>query len=158
LRYFRVFPNPLSKLLIPCVRHSYPEKGKSYTFFNAISNEGEKPESVVETCFVTGKVVCVNTTFINDIELPKSKEKLSGLNKTKVEKYMKDTGMKSYNKLRTLQRKANAIYAFPIRKEQKILGVVVVDNNTSTPLDLNAIFRDKIENYQRIIQLTINTL
>ena len=159
-KYFRTLPNPFSLYLRPYVRHSYPHKILSYTYFRAIKNDNDMPDSVVERCYVTGKVQYVSTTFIDDIKnMPKSIDQLEKPVQKRIKKYMEDTGISKYRKIVTLQRKPNRIYAFPVCRQQKIYGIVVIDNNDKeNVLNLNDVFLNKIDNYQKIMQITINSL
>lgn len=160
IKYFHTLPNPFSLYLRPYVRHSYPHKILSYTYFRAIKNDNDTPDSVVEKCYVTGKVQYVSTNYIGDIKnMPKSIDRLEKSVQKRIKKYMIDTGISKYRKIVTLQRKPNRIYAFPVCRQQKIYGIVVIDNNDKEKaLDLGDIFLNKIDNYQKIMQITINSL
>jgi hypothetical protein len=90
--------------------------------------------------------------------LPSSINELHANDQKRVKEYMKKTGI-GYNKLCLLQRKANVLYAIPLRRGAHIWGVLIFDNNSeSTPINLQDKLKDVIDNYQKIIQLTINNI
>ena len=158
IRYFAAIPNPMKKCLRPYVRFAYPEKERAYTTFHAVSKENEKCEGAVEQCYKTGKVVSISTTYINDINLPASQAQLGREEQRRVMEYMTATGIK-YRKLRLLQRKANVVYAIPLRRGTHIWGVLIFDNNSEqNPIDFQDKLKDVIDNYQKIIQLTIENI
>ena len=98
----------------------------------------------------------VSTVYINEIRFRKTLWLLSSEERQKVKQYMKDTGMSDYDKLCTLKRKANYIYAVPIRYNQQMWGVIAFDNNKETDvLDIEEKLKDLIDDYQKIIQFTI---
>lgn len=149
-------PNPFKDYLVIYNRFSYPEERKSYTYFRAIHDEEVEPQSIVEKCYKTGKPVSVSTAYITNICLRKSLKQNPPAERHKVEQYMRDTGMKDYDKLCTLKRKANYIYAVPIRYEQKMWGVISFDNNLDgNVLNIEEKLKDLIGDYQKIIQFTI---
>ena len=144
------------------MRWSYPESQVSYTYFRAISSEKDKPHGVVENCYKSGKIISVrNAPYIQDIDLDRPLSSLSNAEQKQVKKYMRETKMEEndYDMLRCIQRRANVFYAFPFRKKQKKWGVVVIDNlSDETPLDIEVKLQRDIDNYQKIIQLTVNSL
>lgn len=157
-KYFAGIPNPFKKCLLPYVRFSYPEKERTITTFHAISREHDNCEGAVEQCYKTGKVVSIKTKYINNIKLPNDIILLGREEKGKVTEYMKDTGI-SYRKLILMQRKANVVYAIPLRRGPHVWGVLVFDNNSEqTPIDFQEQLKDVIDNYQKIIQLTIENI
>lgn len=161
--YLKHIPNPFKHYLRPYVRWSYPENHLSYTYFRAISSENDKPHGVVENCYKSGKIISVNNApYIKGIDLSRPINMLTYNERKQVKNYMRETKMdeNDYEMLRCIQRRANAFLAFPFRKKQKNWGVVVIDNlSEGTPLDIEAkLNRDDIDNYQKIIQLTVNSL
>lgn len=161
--YLKNIPSPFKHYLRPYIRWSYPENNPSYTYFRAISSETEQPHGVVENCYKSGKIISVKKApYIQDIDLSRPKNMLTNAERKQVNNYMRETKMdeNDYEMLRCIQRRANVFFAFPFRKNQKNWGVVVIDNlSKGTPLDIEAkLNRDYIDNYQRIIQLTVNSL
>ena len=149
-------PNPFKDYLVIYNRFSYPEQRKSYTYFRAIHDEEVEPQSIVEKCFKKGMPMSVSTVYITDIRFRKRLNRFPSTERQKVEQYMKDTGMADYDKLCTLKRKANYIYAVPIRYNQQMWGVIAFDNNKETDvLDIEEKLKDLISDYQKIIQFTI---
>lgn len=137
-------------------RFSYPEQRKSYTYFRAIHDEEVKPQSIVEKCYKKGIPVSVSTVYITDIDFNNKFRLLPLKEQHRVEQYMKDTGMSDYDKLCTLKRKANYIYAVPIRYDQQMWGVISFDNNRDgNVLNIEEKLKDLIGDYQKIIQFTI---
>ena len=156
--YFSAIPNPFNTYLFPYSRFSYPEKATARTTFRALNNDNDTAEGAVEKCYKTGKDVYIKAPYINDIKLPKEENQLTKENMARVKEYIATTGI-SYKKLRLLQRKANCIYAIPLRKGAHIWGVLVFDNNSeNTPIDLKDKLKNVIDNYQKIIQLTIEKI
>lgn len=156
--YFKVIPNPFKNYLIPYSRFSYPEKETAHTTFRALTKDNDSTEGAVEKCYKTGKDIQFITPYINNINLPRTQGKLLKDDFNKVVEYIKTTGI-CYEKLRLLQRKANVIYAIPLRKSAHIWGVLVFDNNSeSNPIDLKDKLKNVIDNYQKIIQLTIEKI
>ena len=149
-------PNPFKDYLVIYNRFSYPEQRKSYTYFRAIHDEEVEPQGIVEKCFKKGESTAVSTVYINEIRFRKNLWLLTSEEQQKVKQYMKDTGMADYDKLCTLKRKANYIYAVPIRYKQEMWGVIAFDNNKETGvLDIKEKLKDLIGDYQKIIQFTI---
>ncbi len=69
---------------------------------------------------------------------------------------MEKTGTNDYGQLCLLNRKANYIYAVPIRQNEEIWGVVVFDNNRQdNPVNIKEKLENIISDYQKIIQFTI---
>lgn len=156
--YFSTIPHPFKKYLVPYSRFSYPEKEKAYTYFRALTKDSDQTEGAVEKCYKTGKDVQFKTPFISNIKFTNKLMELSCEDKKKVLDYINITGI-GYRRLRMLQRKANVIYAIPLRKDAHIWGVLVFDNNTEdTPIDLKDKMKNVIDNYQKIIQLTIEKI
>ena len=157
-RYIPGVPNPFRKCLIPYARFSYPEKEPTYTVFRAVSKEQVQCEGAVEQCYKTGKDVFISAPFINDIILPVDIKDIPNDKRQMVKDYMNKTGL-SYNKLRRLQRKANVVYAIPLRRGPHIWGVLVFDNNSKdNPISLKDKLKDVIDNYQKTIQITIENI
>ena len=98
IKYFAGIPNPFKNCLLPYVRFSYPEKEQTITTFHAITREHENCEGAVKQCYKTGKVVPIQTEYINNIKLPSDINSLGREEKRKVTKYMNDTGI-PYRKL-----------------------------------------------------------
>lgn len=136
-------------------RFSFPKSDKSYTFFQICSASNPKSSSIVADCYKRGVSKCIVTSYISDIELPDDISLLSNTDKDKVYEYISKTGTK-YDKLRMLNRRANYIYAVPIRYNQEIWGVIVFDNNHETNnVDIKEELKNHIDNYQKIVQFTI---
>lgn len=152
---FKCRPHLSGEYLVIYNRFSFPKQNKSYTFFRAIQEDNIEPESVVEKCYKTGKTVTVTAPYISDITLPENISSLPSQDKEKVKKYMSKTGTKNYHKLFLLNRRANYIYALPIRQNEEIWGVVVFDNNQVTSVNIEEKLRSIINDYQKIIQFTI---
>lgn len=100
--------------------------------------------------------VCIYRFYITDIDFNNKFRLLPLKEQHRVEQYMKDTGMSDYDKLCTLKRKANYIYAVPIRYDQQMWGVISFDNNRDgNVLNIEEKLKDLIGDYQKIIQFTI---
>ena len=156
IKRLKCCPNPFKEYLMIYNRFSYPEQHKSYTYFRAIHDEEVNPQSVVERCYKIGESVSVSTVYITNIDFHKKIQSLTKEEQHRIKRYMKDTGMTDYDKLCTLKRKANYIYAVPIRYEQKMWGVISFDNNRDgNVLNIEDKLKDLIGDYQKIIQFTI---
>lgn len=154
---FKNRPKLFNKYLVIYNRFSFPKQKKSYTFFNAIHEDSIEPLSIVEKCYKKGSIIEGYATFISDIDFTKEFVNLTTQEKERINAYKVKTGME-YDKLRLLNRKANYIYAVPIRQNQEIWGVISFDNNQQSN---NVIIKEKLKNvisdYQKIIQFTIQT-
>lgn len=156
IKRLKCCPNPFKDYLVIYNRFSYPEQRKSYTYFRAIHDEEVKPQSIVEKCYKKGIPVSVSTVYITDIDFNNKFRLLPLKEQHRVEQYMKDTGMSDYDKLCTLKRKANYIYAVPIRYDQQMWGVISFDNNRDgNVLNIEEKLKGLIGDYQKIIQFTI---
>lgn len=151
-------PNPFKNYLCLSVRHTYPKKESSITFFR-ITEEGEKENGIVEKTYKTGKVISIETEFINNIALPFNIDKLNANDKKKVKKYMKDTCIEDYSILKMIKRKSNQFFAFPINKGKQVYGVIIIDKNIENiSRSLKDIFSENIDNYQKMIQIAIDSV
>ena len=149
-------PNLFKDYLVIYNRFSYPEQRKSYTFFRAIHDENLEPQGIAEKCYMTGKPFSAKTVYITDIRLTNDLSQLSSTDQQKIRQYMKATGMNDYDKLCTLKRKPNYIYAVPIRSDHQMWGVISFDNNRNgEALDIEEKLKYLISDYQKIIQFTI---
>lgn len=136
-------------------RFSFPKSVKSYTFFELSEEDVMKPTSIVADCYKRGVSKHESLPYISEICCPKNFYELSGKEQKLVQEYMNKTGT-DYTKLCMLNRKANFIYAVPIRHNQEIWGVVVFDSNHKPECkDLKEMLKNNIDNYQKIIQFTI---
>ncbi len=149
-------PKLFENYLVIFNRFSFPKQKKSYTFFRAITEENVVPTSIVEKCYKKGTEISISAPYISDIIFKNNMLELSLQDQIRVQGYMDKTGTSDYGKLCMLNRKANYIYAVPIRQDEEIWGVVVFDNNRQdNPVNI----KDKLENvifdYQKIIQFTI---
>lgn len=157
------FPNPFRLYLVPHVRFSHPDIKHSYTYFRITENKHEA-ESVVALCYAKAEAVNVDTTYIDEIQIPKAGRELLNTVKQEVEKYMKDTHMNSYKKVRLLCRKANHIYAIPImqpeEKSNRLWGVLVFDKVSSDLSDsFTALLDDAtIRDYLDVIKISLSKI
>ncbi len=141
-----------SRYLIVYQRYCYPQEKKSYTYFRDCGDNG-----VAVKCFREGIDCSVNTTCISDIELPENFSKLTGVNKKRVKKYMKDSFIdeKNYGSLLSMVKRANNIYATPIIIEQEVWGVLIIDNDEQNEVSFKKKIDPVIERYIRIFVFTI---
>lgn len=144
-----------SKYLIVYQRYSYPQEKKSYTYFRDYGENG-----VAVKCYREGIDCAVNTTSISDIELPEKFSDLKGTNLKRVKKYMKDSFIdeKNYDSLLTMVKRANNIYATPIIIEQKVWGVLIIDNDEQSVVPFKNMIDPVIERYIKLFVFTIGHL
>ncbi len=153
---YKYRPKLFETYLVIFNRFSFPRQKKSYTFFRAISEENITPTSIVEKCYKKGTEVLVSAPHISDIVFTKNIYELSPQDQIRVKGYMEKTGTNDYGQLCLLNRKANYIYAVPIRQNEEIWGVVVFDNNRQdNPVNIKEKLENIISDYQKIIQFTI---
>jgi len=154
---FRHIPIHLfSYYLVIYERYSYPKRGKSYTFFRILGEEG-KYNGAVEKCYREGMEVEVKTNNISDLVLTEKIEALQNTTRQKVDRYMADSFIdrSCYEYLYNMHIRANNIYAIPIMNEdQSVWGVIVVDNNESKKTSLKQQLTPFIEQYIRIFNYT----
>jgi len=147
----------MSNYLVIYERYSHPKRGKSYTFFRILDEEG-KYNGAVEKCYREATEVEVKTSNISDVALKEKFEQMSHRDKRKVEKYMSDSFMDKscYEYLYHMHIRANNIYAIPIMNDnQSVWGVIAVDNNETKNTSLKAQLTPFIEQYVRIFNYTI---
>ena len=144
-----------SKYLIVYQRYSYPQEKKSYTYFRDYGDNG-----VAIKCYREGIDCAVNTTCISDIDLPEVISDLKGTNLKRVKKYMKDSFIdeKNYDSLLTMVKRANNIYATPIIIEQKVWGVLIIDNDEQNEVLFKKMIDPVIERYIKLFVLAISHL
>ena len=153
---FRQIPIHLfSKYLIVYQRYSYPQEKKSYTYFRDYGENG-----VAVKCYREGIDCAVNTTCISDIDLPEKFSGLKGTNLKRVKKYMKDSFIdeQNYDTLLTMGKRANNIYATPIIIEQKVWGVLIIDNDEQDEVVFKKMIDPVIERYIKLFVFTIGHL
>ena len=144
-----------SKYLIVYQRYSYPQEKKSYTYFRDYGENG-----VAVKCYREGIDCAVNTNSISDIKLPEKFSDLKGTNLKRVKKYMKDSFIdeKNYDSLLTMVKRANNIYATPIIIEQKVWGVLIIDNDEQSVVPFKNMIDPVIERYIKLFVFTIDHL
>lgn len=144
-----------SKYLIVYQRYSYPEEKKSYTYFRVSGDNG-----VAVKCYREGIDCEVNTSRITDLSLPSKFLELKGGIKKRVKKYMTESyiGEENYDTLLTMVKRANNIYATPIIIEQKVWGVLIIDNDEPEIVSFKKKIDPVIDRYIKIFVFTINHL
>lgn len=144
-----------SKYLIVYQRYSYPQEKKSYTYFRVYGDNG-----VAVKCFREGIDCSVNTTYISDIGLTEKLCELKATNQKRIKKYMKDTFIdeKNYDSLLSMFKRANNIYATPIIIEQKVWGVLIIDNDEQNEVPFKKMIDPVIERYIKLFVFTIDHL
>lgn len=144
-----------SKYLIVYQRYSYPQEKKSYTYFRDYGENG-----VAVKCYREGIDCSVNTISISDIDLPEKFSDLKGTNLKCVKKYMKDSFIdeKNYDSLLTMVKRANNIYATPIIIDQKVWGVLIIDNDEQSVVPFKNMIDPVIERYIKLFVFTIDHL
>lgn len=144
-----------TKYLVVYQRYSYPEEKKSYTYFRVHGENG-----VAVKCYREGIDCEVNTNRITDIPLPSNLSELKGVVKRQVKKYMTDSyiGEENYETLLTMVKRANNIYATPIIIDQKVWGVLIIDNDEPEVVSFKKKIDPVIDRYIKIFVFTISHL
>ena len=142
-------------------RYSYPNEEMSYTHFR-ISKKDEGPNGVADKCYKEGREIEVNTCDISTVDLPSNYNEIKNSRTYyKVKIYMRDSFIHEshYDSLINMNTKANNLYALAItNEEEKIWGVLIIDNVGKTSRSFKTELEPVIEKYAKIFCFTLSTV
>lgn len=143
-------------------RFSYPKEEASMTYFR-VSKRNES-NGVADKCYKEGTEIEVKTCNISKIKIPDTWEVLKN-SKTQerklIKKYMEESYIDSshYSSLLNMQTRANNLYALAITNdEEKIWGVLIIDNVNESPRSFKEELADVVEDYAKIFCFTLATV
>ncbi|ADY37978.1 hypothetical protein Bacsa_3453 [Phocaeicola salanitronis DSM 18170] len=136
-------------------RYGYSDKMTSYTHF-LITNRDENNGLAVK-CYKEEKDSEVCTVSISNEKLP---EHYVSANK-RIKKYMSESYIdkKYYSTMLGMNTIANNLYAVPIfLEDQKIWGVMMIDNDSQEQISYKELLEQHIASYQKIFSYTLKIL
>lgn len=162
-RAFRNIPIHLfSDYLTIYVRYSYPKEDGSMTLFR-VTNRNEM-NGITEKCYKEGTEIERMTCDISDLKLPETYaeiEKSRSKDYVLIKQYMNETNIDPahYDSLLNIHTRANNIYAVAITNEdERIWGVLIIDNVSDKPKSFKEELKNVIEDYAKIFCFTLSTV
>lgn len=151
-----------SDYLTVFTRFSYPKEETSMTYFRVSQrNEGN---GVADKCYKEGTEIEVKTCNISELQIPDTYDKLRK-SKTQehklIRKYMNDSYIDSshFASLLNMKTRANNLYALAITNdEEKVWGVLIIDNVNDSPRSFKEELADVVEDYAKIFCFTLATV
>lgn len=144
-----------SDYLTVYARYGYSDKMTSYTHF-LITNRDENNGLAVK-CYKEEKDSEVCTVSISNEKLPEHYELAS----RRIKKYMSESYIdkKYYSTMLGMNTIANNLYAVPIfLEDQKIWGVMMIDNDSQEQISYKELLEQHIASYQKIFSYTLKIL
>lgn len=155
--YWENIPYKLfDKYLIIYARYGHSDNVVSYTHF-LLTERDEPCNGIADKCFKEELEQEVCTDNITNIHLP---QKYMYADRA-IKKYMQDSYIdeKYYDTLLLMNTKANNLYAIPIFNEnQRIWGVMVIDNDSNERISYKEKLDSHIAMYQKIFSYTLQIL
>lgn len=157
ISHIKLIPNPFKDYLVMYTRRSHPHEKGTSTFFPVASSPQEVCGIASHSLYI-GAPSKVDVDSISNIPIKEFK-KLDDIKNDKIKKrigdYMDSNKINSFDALKCIHRLSNHVWANPIYdKDENSWGVIVVDNESDTPLLFSSIEQDLVS-YTRIITLSI---
>ncbi len=153
----KLIPNPFKDYLVIYTRRSNPHEVGTSTYF-PIASSPEEVCGIASHSLYIGRQYESETNSIKDINI-RDYKKIDDIpnrnNRKRVSDYMSANKIEDYNKLRSLHRLSNNVWANPIYgKNEKAWGVIVIDNESDGVSVFQNINKDLIS-YARILEMSL---
>lgn len=155
--YWKNFPYKIfDDYLSIYARYGHSQRFRSYTHFLITDRKG-KQNGLAVKCYNEEVTQEVCTVSLAGVRLTKC----SYITDKRVKKYMHDSFIDEefYSTLLSMNTIANNLYAVPIFYEnQKIWGVMMIDNDSDEPIHYKSALDSYISQYQKIFSYTLQIL
>jgi hypothetical protein len=146
--HIKSMPIPWSKYLVQYTRSGFPYPNGSSTFF-LIPNKEEKIQGLTPCVYYKEKAISINNLpDLNNIDFKAITElKGNSHNVKNIKKYMKNSHVNNFEKLKSMHRYPTDLFASPLFIDDNKWGVIILDSVESQSDENFQVF----QTYSRII-------